>query len=192
MDNQLVWRLSNASLSTQSAPSPLLITIPYPPNQPHHPHSSPSPICLISPITSTPHPPLSAQSAPSASLITLPYPPYQPHHPHSSPSPICLISPICLTHHPPLSAQSAPSASLITLPYLPNQPHHPHSSPSSIPKASKGFSKTYSFVVYQHTSLHIKSSLIVDLKNAFFCNYQAISCLQMIIFSITSRIPLPF
>ena len=91
-----------------------------------------------------------------------------------------------------LSTQSALSVSLITLPYLPNQPHHPHSSPSPIPKTSKGFSKTYPFVVSQHTSLHIKSSLIVDLKNAFFCNYQAISCLQMIIFSITSRTPLPF
>ena len=177
MDNQLVWRLSNASLSTQSAPSASLLTRPYLPNQPHLPHSSPAPICLISPICLTPHPPLSAQSDLSASLITLPYLPNQPHPPHSSPFPICL---------------SAPSASLITLPYLPNQPHLPHSSPSPIPKASKGFSKTYPFVVSQHTSLHIKSSLIVDLKNAFFCNYQAISCLQMIIFSITSRTPLPF
>ena len=148
MDNQLVWRLSNASLSTQSAPSPPLLALSYLPNQPYHPHSSPSPICPISPIT--------------------------------------------LTFHPPLSAQTAPSASLITLLYLPNQPYHPHFSPSPIPKASKGFSKTYPFVVSQHTSLHIKSSLIVDLKNAFFCNYQAISCLQMIIFSITSRTPLPF
>ena len=133
MDNQLVWRLSNASLS--------------------------------------------AQSAPSASLITLTYLPNQPYLPHSSPSPICSISPICLTLHPPLSAQSAPSGSLITLPYLPNQPHLPHSSPSPIPKTSKGFSKTYHFVVSLHNSLHIKSSLIVDLKNAYFCNYQAISIL---------------
>ena len=133
MDNQLVWRLSNGSLFTQSAPSPLLLTLTYLPNQPHHPHSSPSPICLISPIR--------------------------------------------LTHHPLLSAQSAPSASLLTLPYLPNQPHPPHSSPSPIPQTSKGFSKTYPFVVSQHTSLHIKYSLIVDLKNACFCNYQAISIL---------------
>ena len=104
MDNQLVWRLSNASLSAQSAPSPSLITLTYLPNQ-------------------------------------------------------------------------APSASLLTLTYLPNQPHLPHSSPSPIPKASKGFSKNYHFVVSLHNSLHIKSSLIVDLKNACFCNYQAISIL---------------
>ena len=148
MDNQLVWRLSNASLSAQSAPSASLLTLTYLPNQPHLPHSSPSPICPISPICLTLHPHLSAQS-----------------------------SPICLTPHPLLSAQSAPSASLFTLPYLPNQPHPPHSSPSPIPKASKGFSKTYHFVVSLHNSLHIKSSLIVDLKNAFFCNYQAISIL---------------
>ena len=133
MDNQLVWRLSNASLS--------------------------------------------AQSAPSASLLTLTYQPNQPHLPHSSPSPIRSISPICLTPHPPLSAQLAPSPSLITLPYPPNQPHLPHSSPSPIPKISKGFSKIYHFVVSLHNSLHIKSSLIVDLKNACFCNYQAISIL---------------
>ena len=179
----------------------------YSPNQPHPPHSSPSPICPISPITLTPHPTLSAQSAPSPPLITLSYLPNQPHHPHSSPfpiypispitphsspSPICPISPICLTQHPPLSAQSALSVSLITLPYPPNQPHLPHSSPSPPPKVSKGFSTTYPFVVSQHTSLHIKYSLIVDLKNAFFCNYQAISCLQMIIFYITSQTPLPF
>ena len=163
MDNQLVWRLSNASLSAQSAPSASLITLTYPPNQPHLPHSSPSPICPISPIYLTP-----------------------------SPSPIHPISPICFTPHPPLSAQSDPSASLITLTYLPNQPHLPHSSPSpicpispicltpspsSIPKTSKGFSKTYHFVVSLHNSLHIKSYLIVDLKNAYFCNYQAISIL---------------
>ena len=133
MDNQLVWRLSNASLSTQSVPSPSLLTLSYPPNQPHHLHSSPSPICLISSITLTPH--------------------------------------------PSLSAQSAPSASLLTLPYLPNQPHPPHFSPSPIPKTSKLFSTTYPFVVSQHISLHIKSSLIVDLKNTCFCNYQAISIL---------------
>lgn len=76
-----------------------------------------------------------------------------------------------------LSAQSTPSASLITLTNLPNQPHLPHSSPSSIPKTSKGFSITYHFVVSLHNSLHIKSYLIVDLKNAYFCNYQAISIL---------------
>ena len=76
-----------------------------------------------------------------------------------------------------LSAQSAPSASLLTLTYLSNQPHLLHSSPSPIPKTSKGFSKTYHFVVSLHNSLHIKSSLIVDLKNAYFCNYQAISIL---------------
>ena len=136
---------------------------PYPLNQPYHPHSSPSPIRSI-----------------------------KPHLPHSSPSPICPISPTCLTPHPPLSAQSAPSASLFTLPYLPNQPHLPHSSPSPIcpispicltpspspiPKASKGFSKNYHFVVSLHNSLHIKSYLIVDLKNDYFCNYQAISIL---------------
>ena len=103
MDNQLVWRLSNASLSAQLAPSASLFTLTYPLNQPHLPHSSPSPIHPISPICFTPHPPLSAQS-----------------------------SPICLTPHPPPSAQSAPSASLITLTYLPNQPHLPHSSPSPI------------------------------------------------------------
>ena len=103
MDNQLVWRLSNASLSTQSAPSPSLLTLPYLPNQPHHPYSSPFPICLISPITLTPHPPLSPQSAQSPPLLTLSYLPNQPHHPHSSPSPIHPISPITLTHHPPLS-----------------------------------------------------------------------------------------
>ena len=148
MDNQLVWRLSNASLSAQSAPSP--------------------------------------------SLITLPYPPYQPHLPHSSPSPICLISPITLTPHPPLSAQSAPSASLITLPYLPNQPPHPYSSPSPIPKVSKGFSKTYPFVVFSsYSSLH-KPSPLVGWKNAQNDNYRVISYLQMIIFYITSRTPLPF
>ena len=177
MDNQLVWRLSNASLSTQSAPSPPLLALSYLPNQPYLPHSSPFPICLISPILLTPHPHLSTQLALSPSLITLLYLPNQPHHPHSSPSPICPISPITLTHHPPLSAQSAQSPPLLTLPYLPKQPHHPHSSPSPIPKTSKGFSKTYPFVVSQHTSLHIKSSLIVDLKNACFCNYQAISIL---------------
>ena len=148
MDNQLVWRLSNASLSAQSAPSPSLITLTYLPNQ-----------------------------APSASLLTLPYPPNQSHLPHSSTAPICPISPICLTPHPHLSAQSAPSASLITLPYPPNQPHLPHSSPSPIPKTSKGFSKTYHFVVSLHNSLHIKSYLIVDLKNDYFCNYQTISIL---------------
>ena len=103
MDNQLVWRLSNASLSTQSAPSASLITLPYLSNQPYLP-----------------------------SLLTLPYLPNQPHPPHSSPSPICPISPIRLTHHPPLSAQSAPSPSFLTLRYLPNQPNHPHSSPSPI------------------------------------------------------------
>ena len=117
MDNQLVWRFFNASLFTQSAPSPPLLTLPYLPNQPPHPYSSPFPIGLISPITPTPHPPLSAQSAPSPPLLTLPYLPNQPHLPHSSPFPICL---------------SAPSASLITLPYLPNQPHLPHSSPFPI------------------------------------------------------------
>lgn len=115
MDNQLVWRLSNASLSTQSAPSPSLITLPYPPNQPHLPHSSPSSICLISPITSTPHPPLSAQLAPSAPLLTLPYPPNQPHHPHSSPSPICPISPITPTFHPPLSPKQVNFFQQLTL-----------------------------------------------------------------------------
>ena len=104
MDNQLVWRLSNASLS--------------------------------------------AQSAPPASLITLSYLPNQP-----------------------------PSASLLTLTYPLNQPHLPHSSPSPIPKTSKGFSITYHFVVSLHNSLHIKSYLIVDLKNAYFYNYQAISIL---------------
>ena len=135
------------------------------------------PIRSISPITLTLHPPLSAQSAPSASLFTLTYPPNQPHLPHSSPSPIRPISPICLTLHPHPSAQSAPSASLLTLSYLPNQPHLPHSSPSPIPKASKCFSKNYHFVVSLHNSLHIKSYLIVDLKNACFCNYQAISIL---------------
>ena len=147
MDNQLVWRLSNASLSAQSAPSPSLLTLPYLPNQPYQSHLSPSPICPNSPICLTHHPPLSAQSALSPSLLTLPYLPHQPHHPslltlpylpnqphppHSSPSPICPISPIRLTPHPPLSAQSALSVSLITLPYLPKQPHLPHSSPSSI------------------------------------------------------------
>ena len=76
-----------------------------------------------------------------------------------------------------LSTQLAPSASLLTLSYPPNQPHLPHSSPAPIPKTSKGFSKTYHFVVSLHNSLHIKSSLIVDLKNAFFCNYQEISIL---------------
>ena len=76
-----------------------------------------------------------------------------------------------------LSTQSAPSASLLTLTYLPNQPHLPHSSPSPILKTSKCFSKNYHFVVSLHNSLHIKSSLIVDLKNACFCNYQAISIL---------------
>ena len=135
------------------------------------------PIRSISPICLTPHPSLSAQSAPSASLITLTYLPNQPRLPHSSPSPIRPIRPICLTPHPHLSAQSAPSASLLTFLYPPNQPHLPHSSPSSIPKASKGFSKNYHFVVSLHNSLHIKSSLIVDLKNAYFCNYQAISIL---------------
>ena len=103
MDNQLVWQLSNASLFTQSAPSPLLLTLPYLPNQPHHLHSSPSPIRSISPIRLTHHPPLSPQLALSPSLLTLPYLPNQPHHPHFSPSPICPISPISLTHHPPLS-----------------------------------------------------------------------------------------
>ena len=131
----------------------------------------------ISPICLTPHPLLSAQSAPSASLLTLSYLPNQPHLPHSSPSPICPISPICLTLHPHLSAQSAPSASLFTLTYPLNQPHLPHSSPSPIPKTSKGFSKTYHFVVSLHNSLHITSYLIVDLKNACFCNYQVISIL---------------
>ena len=115
MDNQLVWRLSNASLSTQSVPSPSLLTLSYPPNQPHHLHSSPSPICLISSITLTPHPSLSAQSAPSASLLTLPYLPNQPHPPHSSPSSICPISPICLTHHPPLSPKQVKFFQNITL-----------------------------------------------------------------------------
>ena len=130
MDNQLVWRLSNASLSTQSAPSaslltllylpnqphpPPLITLLYLPNPPHLPHSSPFPICLISPITFTPHPPLSAQSAPSASLITLTYPPNQPHHPHSSPSPIHPISPIRLTHHPHLSPKQVKFFQELTL-----------------------------------------------------------------------------
>lgn len=132
MDNQLVWRLSNASLSTQSAPSPLLLTLHYLPNQPHLPHSSPFPICLISPIRLTHHPLLSAQSAPSPPLLTLPYLPNQPHlpysspspylpnqphHPYSSSSPICPISPITPTPHPSLSAQSAQSPPLLTLLY---------------------------------------------------------------------------
>ena len=115
MDNQLVWRLSNASLSTQSAPSPLLLTLHYLPNQPHLPHSSPFPICLISPIRLTHHPLLSAQSAPSPPLLTLPYLPNQPHLPHSSPSSICPISPITLTFHPPLSPKQVNFFQQLTL-----------------------------------------------------------------------------
>ena len=164
----------------------------YPPNQPHLPHSSPSPIHPNSPICLTHHPPLSAQSAPSPPLLTLTYLPNQPHPPHSLPFPICPISPNTPTPHPSLSAQSAPSASLITLPYLPNQPHLPHSSPSPIPKASKLFSKTYPFVVFSsYSSLH-KPSPLVAWKNAQNDNYRVISYLQTIIFSITSQTLLPF
>ena len=112
MDNQLVWRLSNASLSAQSAPSPSLLTLPYLPNQPYQSHLSPSPICPNSPICLTHHPPLSAQSALSPSLLTLPY---LPHQPHSSPSSICPISPITPTFHPPLSPKQVNFFQQLTL-----------------------------------------------------------------------------